>query len=49
VVLAPVAGVKSAEAKSARPGADEPSSADDGDKRNSLTEESTKETVKTIA
>jgi hypothetical protein len=35
VVLAPVAGVKSAEATSARPGADDPSSADDGDKRNS--------------
>jgi hypothetical protein len=35
VVLAPVAGVKSAEAKSARPGADKPSSADDGDKTNS--------------
>jgi hypothetical protein len=35
VVLAPVAGVKLAEAKSARPGPAKPSSADDGDKTNS--------------
>jgi hypothetical protein len=49
VVLASVADVKSAEAKSARPGLDKPSSADDGDKKEFVTGESTKETVKTIA
>jgi len=35
VVLAPVAGIKSAEARSARPGAKRRQSADDGDKTNS--------------
>jgi hypothetical protein len=50
VVLASVADVKLTEAKSAQPGADlaaNPSS--DGDKKEFVAGESTKETVKTIA
>jgi hypothetical protein len=42
VVLAPVAGVKLAEAKSARPGSTKPQSANDGDKNEFVAGESTK-------
>src|SRR5229473_613876 len=49
VVLAPVAGVKFAEAHPARPGLDEPSIRGRRWQKEFVTGESTKETVKTIA